>query len=74
MLRRLAAVDRPEGVHFLNEPSVILCALIRSALSRNWPGQRSLKTTLLFSPAAIWLHFDELAELFLPAEEGKWAS
>ena len=39
MLRRLAAVDRPEGVHFLNEPSAILCALIRSALSRNWPGQ-----------------------------------
>ena len=67
MLRRLAAVDRPEGVHFLNEPSAILCALDKVRTQQKLAGA-GLKTTPLFSAALRT--FDELAELLYRQKRG----
>ncbi len=67
MLRRLAAVDRPEGVHILNEPSAILCALDKVRTQQKLAGA-SLKTTPLLSAALRT--FDELAELLYRQKRG----
>lgn len=67
MLRRLAAVDRPEGVHFLNEPSAILCALDKVRTQQKLAGA-GLKTTPLLSAALRT--FDELAELLYRQKRG----
>ena len=67
MLRRLAAVDSPEGVQFLNEPSAILCALDKVRTQQKLAGA-GLKTTPLFSAALRT--FDELAELLYRQKRG----
>lgn len=67
LLSRLADTDKSESVHFLNEPTAILCALDKVYTQRKLTGA-GLKTTPLLSDALST--FDDLAAILCRQKRG----